>query len=850
VRWLIAVGVGAVLCAGAAGAFPRTETRTIDRDAAPALLQASAPIIDKMVFLGLRRIAPKAVEAQISTRENQRLDSRRIENDVRSLARLGWFSEIRVETRPAAEFRQLDSEDPHAARRVRVEFYVEELPFLAEVEFTGSPLLSKAQIDKMLSEKQLSPRLGEPADPVRLTHIAQIIRTALAELGHPESCVQIERRELSNATVRVRFEIADGPHIPVGRIDFEGNPALPPKLLREQMQRVAPGELFASLRGKDSFTKDGFEEDRGRILTYYQNHGYPEARVGNARPSVYEKNSLRWFSWRHRKRELRLAISVPVEAGTFYHQTIEVTDTLNEAGGKRAKRLREFSAWESGKPYSARAIDNLRRAWLTSVQSKHVRGDPEPYRNAEASRTLDPEQQTVFVKLRLSEAPPFIVRRIDFRGTHRFSDRYLRRRILLQEGPPLDDRALEAGLARLARTGYFHKIRQEDINVQTDELTRTANVTIHLSEAGQQRALFSGGHGQFGSTLGIAYTLFDLFQRDELLSAQLDAGPESLQLILGLVKEGFLGSRGALAFSLFNNVLRPRFASGPKAPFYNSQSEGINASWSYALTNVDSVAVNYGVSRTNSDYSVVVPANLAGLASGDIHAQTTSRSVGLGWTHDSGNQQIKFANAVSGGVLGGNENMLRSSAEYSRIFADPFFHRQNSWAFRTIVTGAGSYKGNMPFYARFFSGDELVRGLRTGELGPEEVASSISAAGNQTYTAVPAGANLIAAANAEYRMPLRGGIEAAGFFDLGSGRLLPNWLGPTRPTLLDGTNAILHGSTGIELRWTVPGVQVPVRTYYAVNVLRLNRFLQLPDGSLFHAHNRFSAFGWALGSLF
>jgi len=60
----------------------------------------------------------------------------------------------------------------------------------------------------------------------------------------------------------------------------------------------------------------------------------------------------------------------------------------------------------------------------------------------------------------------------------------------------------------------------------------------------------------------------------------------------------------------------------------------------------------------------------------------------------------------------------------------------------------------------------------------------------------------------------------------------------------------LHGSTGIELRWTVPGVQVPIRAHYAFNVLRLDRSLLLPDNSLFRAHNRFAAFGWALGSLF
>jgi outer membrane protein assembly factor BamA len=106
------------------------------------------------------------------------------------------------------------------------------------------------------------------------------------------------------------------------------------------------------------------------------------------------------------------------------------------------------------------------------------------------------------------------------------------------------------------------------------------------------------------------------------------------------------------------------------------------------------------------------------------------------------------------------------------------------------------------------------------------------------------------AANAEYRIPLGGGTEAAGFFDLGSGRLLPNWLGPAKPLLLTATNGALHGSTGIELRWSVPGVQVPVRAYYALNVLRLNRSIPLSDKSIFRAHNRFVAFGWGLGSLF
>ena len=156
----------------------------------------------------------------------------------------------------------------------------------------------------------------------------------------------------------------------------------------------------------------------------------------------------------------------------------------------------------------------------------------------------------------------------------------------------------------------------------------------------------------------------------------------------------------------------------------------------------------------------------------------------------------------------------------------------------------------MPPYARWFGGDQLVRGLRDGELGPLGVVESISSSGSATYSAVPLGANAIGAVNGEYRVPLGARTEAATFFDLGSGRLLANWLGPNRPSILDSTNGVLHGSTGLEVRWTVPGVGVPVRVYYALNVLRLNRMVALPDGSLFRAHNRFSALDWGLGSMF
>jgi outer membrane protein assembly complex protein YaeT len=850
VRWLIAVGVGGVLCVGGNGrAAVGDEAGSRISVAAPVLLDGSAPVIDEILFVGLRHIAAEAVRAQISSRVNTRLSEKKIELDVKTLGRLGWFGEISVETQAAGDSLRLPNDA--APPRVRLVFRVTELPYLAKVEYAGSRLISRAQIEKLLSEKRTAPRLGEPADPAGLQRIAGTIQEALAELGHPQAGVQIRREESANGTVRVRYVIDDGPHTPVGRVAFEGHPEISAKLLQHEMRRTAPGALFASWRGKDAYTREGFAEDRSRILIYYQDHGFPEARVGAARTSVYEKKARRWIPWAHRTTEERLAVTVPVEAGPFYRvASVHVSPEVAEASGKHAAKLLAYSRARGDSTYSAKGLEDLRHAWAAAIQLRRNSEDSVAHRSVESWRTFDSETHLVRERIEFSDAPPYLVRRIEFSGQHRFSDRYLRRRIGLREGQPFDEHALEAGLAKLARTGYFHQIKKEDVRVQTDDITHTADVAIRVSEAGQQRASFSGGMGQFGSTLGIAYALFDLLQREELLTAQLDGGPESLEVVLGLVMEGFLGSRGSLAISVFDNVLRPHFASTVKGPFYKSQSEGMNTGWSYPVTRTDSVAVNYSLSRTNTDYSFVLPPNLAGLAASDLRAETSSSAVGLGWTHDAGSERLSVNNSISGGSLGGTENVIRSNEEYARIFPDPFFNHQNAWAFRTTFSAAGSYQGSMPLYALLFSGDAQVRGLTSGELGPYAAVPSVSSSGNQTYSAVPAGANIIGAVNAEYRVRLGGGTQAAGFFDLGSGWLLPNWLGPARPILLDSTNGILHGSIGFELQWTVPEVQVPVRAYYAINIIRLNRFLSLPDGSLFHAHNRLFAFGWALGTLF
>jgi outer membrane protein insertion porin family len=805
-------------------------------------------VVDEIKFIGLHRIAPEAAKSKLSFHSGENFDSARIAADVRALNRLGCFEDVFVQVVVSDPGVETPAGDPP---HFQLEFHVQEYLLLTRVTFSGSKILSQHQIEKLLEDKKLSPPVGAPANPATLHRVAVALQSELAAMGHPEARALIRQEKLPGQRVKVEFQIHDGPRLPVVAIRFSGHPEISDKVLRKQMHQVSPDAWFSGFRNKSVYTQDKVEQDRVNLLTYLQNHGFPQARVGAAQLTVVDAPPRRSFSGLHHRSEPGLSVGLAVEAGSFFtFGPADFSAPLRQSLNSSKKGPPISSDIATGRPFSQQAVESLRRGGELWLRRKAARLKTSQDYRLRATTTFDAATHTASVRFDLDPTPPCLVGRIEFRGNPRFPDRYLRRRIGLKEGQPLDDYALEAGLARLGRTGYFQPFKKEDVRIETQEPGRVADVTIQLHEKGKQRIAFSGGPAQFGSTVGTAYTLFNLLGLDEFLTIQMDGGPETLQLAAGLAKEGFLGSRGTLALSVFDTFLRPHFTNGVQGPFQRSQTEGANAAWSYAASDVDALGVNFGVSRSLTEYPVNPSSSTTGLPVSDLRSETSSHSLGLGWTHNSGEQKIQVADSVSGGWLGGNENLLKSKAEYGHIFPDDIFDHHNAWAFRTTVSAAGSYKGDMPLSARLFSGDDLVRGLRPGELGPYQTVAAISPSGTTTYSAVPSGADLIAASNLEYRFPLARGVEGAAYFDTGSGLLLPNWLGPARPSLISSTNRLIHASTGFELHWTLPAVGVPLRMNYSFNILRLNRALLMPDGSVFRLHDRLGAFGWALGPLF
>ncbi len=824
----------------------------------PATLQHRARMqsgtVARIEFAGLRRIRDAALWPHVTSRAGFSPDSRRIETDVRALNQLGWFEWVCAEVEPLSL--QPTAEQANAEKLqvplLRLIFRVQERPLLAGVGFRGSRALAPEQVTALLTENKVAIRIASPVDRFELQRAGRLIKAELADRGFPNASVRVLLEPVPTAAVKAVLEIEDGPQIRVADVSFKGNAAFSAKALRRQMKRVTPHAWFAGLRGKTIYTPTRLEEDLERLAQHYHNHGYPEARLGAPQVRQEEQSVRRWQPWPRRVKTQRFRISIPIEEGSLYAlQSVDVRNERLAATPAQAEAVKAaLQEWKAGEVFSQRKIEQARKGLYGLRALRPAKGGL-PL-EVEASSQLDPATRTARVTFHIGEVRPYTVRSIEFTGHRRFSDRYYRRRILLREGDLFNPATLELGLARLASTGFIRPVRPQDVDVRVNEAQSSADISIRVEEIGRQRLSLTGGQAlATGSTLGVAYNVFDLLGGEELLTGHLEGGPESLQIAVSLAKEALFGTRASLGLSLYRNVVRRALpAGGSSGPLFRSRSAGIGVNWSHPVSAQDSLTIAYQLSRTTTQYNLALPPELAGRVDPLLRIRRTSRALGLNWTHGGERRRVGADVSYSGGWLRGDLNLLRSSVEYTHFARDPLSHGHNTWGFRAYLAGVGSHQGPLLLESRLYPGEELVRGFRTGEIGPYAVVNPEPTNQPPTYQAQNLGATLVTAANLEYRTSLLPRTQGAAFFDVGAGWMVFPWVGPGRPSLLERTDGLLRASTGYELRYELPVVQQVVRVYYALNPLRLARVYALPDGSVFRPSERRSAVGWGLGLLF
>src|SRR4030095_2366820 len=191
----------------------------------------------------------------------------------------------------------------------------------------------------------------------------------------------------------------------------------------------------------------------------------------------------------------------------------------------------------------------------------------------------------------------------------------------------------------------------------------------------------------------------------------------------------------------------------------------------------------------------------------------------------------------AGGILGGDFSMIRPVVEYRHFFPDRIISKgRNTFGYRFLGEYIKAFDNSViPFFERFFIGGETtLRGFDIRSISPLAIASTpaLDPLGSPVIdlntglprvdrNLTPIGGDTMVMFNGEYRIPIAGPLSMALFYDVGYSGVssLSNIgnLGNTSIKLIEATNNVIRGSSGVEIQFLLPVWSAPFRLIFAFN---------------------------------
>src|SRR5262249_3295680 len=333
----------------------------------------------------------------------QPFDPRKIDADVKSLMKTNWFSQV------DAYF----DESPPKSGKYALIFTVREMPVLTHVEFKGRTAIRLKEIEDTTGLKK-----GNRADPMRTRNAVHSIYRLYKEKGY--DLAEVELLEGGNpGDTKVVMRIFEGPKVKLGSIDFVGNQFATDAQLKTHITSRKP---ILGLFGR--YQEGMLDEDRQKLIDYYQGQGFFEAQVTPVT--------------RSRANPGEIDLTFVVHEGPRY----SVRKVILEGNSKlKTDKLMEDIELHSGKPYLLTVREGDKNRIL--IKYNEI-GCIDTEVSVEPRFTS--ERGVVDLLYKISEGEPYLLGELEINGNDRTKDNVIRREAVqagLLPGEILDKNRIE-----------------------------------------------------------------------------------------------------------------------------------------------------------------------------------------------------------------------------------------------------------------------------------------------------------------------------------------------------------------------------------------------------------------------
>jgi outer membrane protein insertion porin family len=745
-----------------------------------------------------------------------------------------------------------------------VTFNLEERERVKIVNYEGTEEIDRAKIDEQLTLRGIELRLDSFVDMAVIRRIESVLREMMAEKGFTNAEVKHAITSVAGGPklVNVTFNIGEGPKLKIREVEFVGNTAKSDGTLRRRMKdNKTPNPFWGWITRGGTYQEAKFEADADLVLSYYRNEGYLRAQVGQPEVETLEDSADGETRW--------IRLRIPVTEGPRYR-----VGEFSIAGNTivKSEALAPLFEVEKGEWFNEKDVrDGLVKAReiygtggymeFTGFPDYEFSDEPDP--NVPDALAAPPSAgpPTVNVTMRLQEGPQYFVNRITFVGNTTTRDNVIRREMRLVEGAVFNAEALKYSVRRLNQLGYFEQINEQDQQAIKTEKTagkeNNMDVTLMLKEQNRNQLTFGAGVSQYEGVFGqLAFQTANFLGRGESLTLSLQAGDRAQNYQLAFT-EPFLFDRNITAgFDVYKRALQ-------YIGYYTQKSTGGNLMMGFPVADFSRMFISYAYESTRmsdlnqafldpscvfaeegcsvislDDLSTISPEALENirrnpfvfdsLLIGAGGRRTVSKVV-PNFVHNTVDNPI-FPNTGQRLTLGIDLAMLGGNTQFykPRIEGVRFFRHTG----RTTLGMRGQFEfiapvgdtQTLPIFEKLFLGGEYsVRGFDIRSIGPSDPASGLVLGGNKSLLF-----------NFEYMFSIVQQVRLIAFYDAGQ-------VADDKQTFAMDQ---FRTSTGAEVRFFMPVLNVPFRLIFAANPQRKD----VLDNSLRPAKD--FTFRFAVGSTF
>ncbi len=729
-------------------------------------------------------------------------------------------------------------------------FNLEERERVKIVTYEGSEVLKTEDILENLEQQGITLRMDSFIDPETIRRVKAVIRQGFQAQGYMFAEVDhtIEALPGGPKLVRLTFHMTEGPKVQVHEIDFIGNTAMSDRRLRGKMKKIKQRWWLSWMTGRGTYKPEEYEEDAVAIEAHYRDEGYITAQVGQPELEYLE------LSEDGETRGLRLRI--PVDEGERYRigeVAFAGNEILLEAGLRRI-----FDDIEPGAYYSEgdvrKGFDDARELYgslgyyemtlapelsprteeeeaaRVAESVAQVNGNGDGYGNGEANGNGDgvsaaaprptriDGDPVVDVTIRVQEGEQYFINRIEFAGNQTTHDEVIRRELQVAENAVLNTEALKHSVRRLNQLGFFEPLEEEGVSIEKVESAENeVNLTFDLTETNLNQLTFGAGYSQFDGVFGqVSFQTTNFMGRGETLGVSVQRGQWANNSQLSFTRPYNFGRPISLGTQIFSREIdwfsfREKTVGG-SATFGVPLALFTRMFLTYSLENSEASVSEYFGRNVDASYLAAYNPFFADalLLGSDGHRTVSKVTPQL--RHNTVDHPIfpsqgkSMSLALELAGVGGNTKFIKPILEAT-------LYRPHTG--RTIFGARVQYRhlqaGNpdmIPVFERLWLGGEYsIRGFDIRRIGPTLSDVNPEVPDNSYQGLIVMGGNKSLLFNLEYQFVLGGPVRLVTFYDAGQ----------VQDFGREFTMKDFRTSTGVELRFFMPMLNVPFRLIYYYN---------------------------------